>query len=163
MKHIIAIFFLIVNCFVLNAQTITQEVKASGGGYYKQINGSMQFTIGEPLTEKYSNTSAKLYQGFEQGSYSIVSVSELPILADLDVILYPNPSSCIFNLHIESNEVFTFRMDVFNAQGETIIHKEITSENIDFIDLSGFASSIYYVSITNADKNYLKTFKIIKQ
>jgi len=163
MKHIFIIFFFITNCFVLNAQTFTQEVKTSGGGYYQQINGSMQFTIGEPLAETYTNSSAKIYQGFEQGDYSIVSVIELPILNDLDVNLYPNPSSGIFNVNIESNETSIFRIDVIDAKGQTIIHKEIISKTIELIDLSGLSSSIYYVSITNADKNYLKTFKIIKQ
>ncbi|MCE9539997.1 MAG: T9SS type A sorting domain-containing protein [Bacteroidetes bacterium] len=163
MKRTIIISFIITNCFILNAQTFTQEAKTSGGGYYHQINGSMQFTIGEPLTETYTNSSAKLYQGFEQGSYSIVSVTELPMLTDLDVNLYPNPSTGIFNLNIESTETSTFKIDVINALGKSIIYKEITTKNIELIDLSGFASSIYYVSITNAGKNYLKTFKIIKQ
>lgn len=162
MKHTIIISFIITNCFILNAQTFTQEAKTSGGGYYQQINGSMQFTIGEPLTETYTNSSAKLYQGFEQGDYSIVSVTELPVLNDLDVNLYPNPSSGIFNLNIESNESSVFRMNVIDAQGKSIVNKEITAKSIELIDLSGFSSSIYYVTITNADKNYLKTFKIIK-
>lgn len=162
MKHIFIISFIITNCFALNAQTFTQEVKTSGGGYYQQINGSMQFTIGEPLTETYINSSAKLYQGFEQGSYSIVSVSELPVLTNLEVNLYPNPSSGIFNLNIESNENLIFGINVIDAQGKSIINKEITAKSIELIDLSHFASSIYYVSITNADKNYLKTFRILK-
>lgn len=163
MKQLFIISFIITNCFILNAQTFTQEVKSSGGGYYQQINGSMQFTIGEPLTETYSNSSAKLYQGFEQGSYSIVSVTELPVLTDLKVNLYPNPSSGIFNVNIESNENLIFQINVFDAQGKVIVQKEITSKSNESIDLSDFASSIYYVSISNVDNNYLKTFKIIKQ
>ena len=52
------------------AQTFTQEVNASTGGYYKQINGSLQFTIGEPLIETYSTAQTKLSQGFQQGHYN---------------------------------------------------------------------------------------------
>ena len=146
----------------MKAQTFTQEVKASGGGFYQQINGSIQFTIGEPLTETYSNSSAKLYQGFEQGSYTLVSVSELPMLTDLDVNLYPNPSLGIFNLAIESKAVSIFVIDVIDYQGKNIIHKEIYPNNLDQINLSDFSSSIYYVTISNVEISYLKTFKIIK-
>lgn len=163
MKKTLVIFFVLTNCFVLNAQTFTQEVNSSAGGYYKQINGSMQFTIGEPLTETYTDTTATLYQGFQQGSYIIVSVTEQPIIADLNISLYPNPSSGIFNLKVESNETTVFKIDVVDAQGKCIIHKETNSKNSEAIDLSNFASSIYYVTITNTEKNYIKTFKIIKQ
>lgn len=162
MKYLLPIFgFIICSCSI-NAQTFTQQVNASGGGYYQQINGSMQFTIGEPLTESYTNPSTQLFQGFEQGSYSIVSVTELPILTNLNVNLYPNPSSGIFNVSIESNETHKFQINVMDSQGRSIIHKEITSKSTELIDLSDFASSMYYVTISNADKNYLKTFKIVK-
>ena len=50
MRNLLFVIFLIFcNCSI-KAQTFTQEVNSSGGGYYQQINGSMQFTIGEPLT-----------------------------------------------------------------------------------------------------------------
>ena len=50
----------------ITAQTITQEVYSSGGGYHTQINGSLQFNIGEVLVEDYQNTNCHLQQGFEQ-------------------------------------------------------------------------------------------------
>ena len=163
MKFSLIILNLFVFTCVLNAQTLTQEVKASSGGFYQQINGSMQVTIGEPLTESYSNSSAKLYQGFEQGSYAIVSVEELTTIENLNINLFPNPSNGVFKIDIKSDDVVTFAIDVKDALGKTIINKTVKSNEIEIIDLTTFASSIYNVSISNSDKNYLKTFKIIKQ
>ena len=37
-----------------------------------------------------------MYLGFEQGSYSIVSIEENRILENTDITLYPNPSNGIF-------------------------------------------------------------------
>ena len=164
MRHkFLIILNLIIFACVLNAQTLTQEVKASSGGFYQQINGSMQVTMGEPLTESYSNSSAKLYQGFEQGSYAIVSVEELTTIENLNVNLFPNPSNGIFKVDIKSDDVVTFTIDVKDVLGKTIISKSVKSNEIETIDLTAFASSMYHLSISNTEKNYLKTFKIIKQ
>lgn len=163
MKFSLIILNLIIFACVVKAQTLTQEVKASSGGFYKQINGSMQVTMGEPLTESYNNSIAKLHQGFEQGSYALVSVEELTVIENLAVNLFPNPSNGIFKIDIKSADVITFIIDVKDVLGKNIINKTVKSNEIEPIDLTVFASSIYYVSISNADKNYLKTFKIIKQ
>jgi hypothetical protein len=164
MKHkFLIILNLIIFTCIVKAQTLTQEVKASSGGFYQQINGSMQVTMGEPLTESYSNSSAKLYQGFEQGSYAIVSVEELTTIENLNVNLFPNPSNGIFKVDIKSDDVLTFTIDVKDALGKSIISKIVKSNEIETIDLTAFASSMYHLTISNSDKNYLKTFKIIKQ
>lgn len=163
MKHLLIILNLFIFTYVVNAQTLTQEVKASSGDFYQQINGSMQVTMGEPLTETYINPSAKLYQGFEQGSYSIVSVEELTKIENLNVNLFPNPSNGIFKIDIKSDDIINFIIDIKDALGKSFINKTVKSNEIETIDLTVFASSIYYVSISNSDKNYRKTFKLIKQ
>lgn len=163
MKFLLIILNLIVFSCVINAQTLTQEVKASSGDFYQQINGSMQVTMGEPLTETYNNSSVKLYQGFEQGSYSIVSVEELSTIENLTINLFPNPSNGLFKVDIKSDNITTFIIDVKDALGKTIINKTIKANEIETIDLTAFAGSIYNLSISNSDKNYNKTFKIIKQ
>lgn len=163
MKFSLIILYLIIFTSLLKSQTFTQEVISSSGDFYQQINGSLQATMGEPLTESYSNSSAKLYQGFQQGSYAIVSVEELTIIENLNVNLFPNPSNGLFKVDIKSDDMATFIVDVKDALGKSIINKSVKSNEIETIDLTTFASSIYHISISNSDKNYLKTFKIIKQ
>lgn len=162
MKHLLLFSFL-ANCLVLNAQSLTQQVTASGGGYYQQINASMQFTMGEPLAETYTNSSAKLYQGFEQGSYALVSVSEPSAFTDITVDLFPNPSSGIFNLNIKAEVSSPFHFVVMDAQGRAIISKEVFAAQQESINITDFASCIYFVTISNTENNYFKTHKIIKQ
>ena len=163
MKTILVILNFLVFGHIINAQTLTQKVEASSGGFYQQINGSLQVTMGEPLTESYTNPTAKLYQGFEQGSYSIVSVEELSLFENLNINLFPNPSNGVFKIDIRSDDITIFIINVKDALSKTIISKTIKSNEIDLIDLTAFSSSVYYLLISNSDKNYLKTFKIIKQ
>ena len=162
MKHLLLFIFFLFS-ITTNAQTFTQEVNASGGGYYVQVNSSMQFTIGEPITETYSNTSARLYNGFEQGSYVILAVNELPPIIDLKVTLFPNPSSGIINLNIESKETSLFKVDIIDALGKLVFQKEITANAIETINLENYRSAMYYVTVSNTELNYIKSFKIIKQ
>lgn len=145
------------------AQTFTQEVNASAGGYYQQINGSMQFTIGEPITETYTSASGKMYSGFEQGSYVIISVNELPAIADLNVTLFPNPSSGIINLNIVFKENYLFNIVLIDALGKVVLQKEIAANNVETINLENYGSAMYYVTVSNAELGYIKTLKIIKQ
>jgi hypothetical protein len=147
----------------VSAQTLTQQVNASGGGYYTQINGSMQFTIGEPLIETYSITTATLTQGFEQGSYVALAITELPVTPAISVDLFPNPTNGIFNLFIKSEVNSIYTVKVMDAEGKLILNKEINNRQQETIDITAYSSSMYFVVITDADKKYLKTYKIIKQ
>ena len=162
MKHLLLFFFFLCR-IIIHAQTFTQEVNASGGGYYSQINGSLQFTIGEPITEAYSNNSTRLYNGFEQGSYIILAVNELPPIIDLNVTIFPNPSSGIINLNIESKETSLFKVYIIDALGKLVFQKEITANAIETINLENYRSAMYYVTVSNTELNYIKSFKIIKQ
>ena len=90
--------------FVMNSQSLTQEVLGNSGGTYEQANGSLQFQIGESVIETYNEAGyPQMYLGFEQGSYSIVSIEENRILENTDITLYPNPSNGIFYLNIKVN------------------------------------------------------------
>ena len=54
----------------LNAQEINPEVISSSGDYFKQANGSMSWTIGEPMTETNTNGTTII-----QGFHGLVSIS----------------------------------------------------------------------------------------
>ena len=133
--------FSIIHC---TAQTFTQTINTSGGGYYQQINGSMQFTMGEPLTETYSNSGGKLTQGFEQGSYLILAVDELPAISTISIDLFPNPSNGIFAVFIKADVNSLFTIKVMDAQGKLILNKEINNRQQEILDITAFTNSIYF-------------------
>ena len=161
LKNTIIILLLAASALHLNAQTFTQEVYSSGGGYYKQINGSMQFNIGEPLTESYSASDGILYQGFEQGSYSILSVYEIGADA-ITANVFPNPAIDFLNVSLASNSNATFDIKIYSMMGQTLSAFTAHSNEIQKIDLLGFTSSIFYITISNSTNGYKKTFKITK-
>jgi hypothetical protein len=58
------------------AQSITQDVIANDGGFQKQSNASIQYTIGEIVTETSKGEMNILTQGFQQGDYKIIGLKE---------------------------------------------------------------------------------------
>jgi len=66
----------------ISAQITSPEVISSSGAYFSNTSGSMSWTLGETVTETFSNGSNILTQGFQQP----VSVSITGI--DLDLLVY---------------------------------------------------------------------------
>lgn len=148
---------------VCSAQTLTQEVNSNGGGNYSQINASLQFTIGEPIIETYSTSTGRLYQGFEQGNYNIVSIEEPVIDTAISVALYPNPSTGIFSLNLKSNLPQYFILKIVDMHGKLILEKQFSAESTETINLSEYNNSIYFIIINSTETSYTKTYKILKQ
>jgi hypothetical protein len=141
-----------------SAQSFTQEVISNGGGNYTQINGSLEFNIGEVITETYSNNYGIFYAGFEQGFYGILSVDE--INNENSVFnLYPNPTNGKTNLTVSSKYLINSNCVLTDIFGKRIL--EFTLDFNTVFDLSDCSTGVYFLNIS-ANNNLIKTFKIIK-
>ncbi len=65
MKKLVG-FLIIIAFAVLSIHAKAQQVIASAGGYYEGNNISLSWTLGEPVTETFSNGGVILTQGFQQ-------------------------------------------------------------------------------------------------
>ncbi|WP_333694269.1 T9SS type A sorting domain-containing protein [Flavobacterium sp.] len=75
------------------------------------------------------------------------------------VVLYPNPTSGLLNVHI-SNQIETpTTYTVYNMLGQVISTKKITSTEIS-LDTSNFSNGVYFIKLSN--DNYSKTLEFIK-
>lgn len=59
--------------------------------------------------------------------------------------IYPNPSKNIFNL--KTNGISDFSFEVFDITGKTIIEKESISGTSYQIDMTGYASGMYFINV----------------
>ncbi len=79
-----------------------------------------------------------------------LSIEENPISS---VMIYPNPSSGVFNIHLEGFEN-TLKMEVLNSRGQ-LIHK--TGLNASHqLDLTGQPKGVYFIRLFNSTSVYLK-------
>ncbi|MBA2613817.1 MAG: T9SS type A sorting domain-containing protein [Bacteroidetes bacterium] len=75
----------------------------------------------------------------------------------MDIKLYPNPGTGIFNLEFTSKPENT-NVEIYNSIGQLILFHKINSENTS-IDLKKYANGIYYLKVNGCERQ----FKIIKE
>lgn len=84
-----------------------------------------------------------------------------PLMSDLNVLLYPNPTSGLFRVEF-SNLMQKADLEVFDISGKRIWAKDIDDpqgEHEEVIDLSGHASGVYMVRLTVG--NYQLTKRVV--
>lgn len=84
------------------------------------------------------------------------------ILADNQIEVYPNPTADAFRVVCDIPEELlnTLDISVFDIHGRQLLHT-VVEQNAD-IDISNLPSDIYLVVITNKEKSFTVTKKIIK-
>ena len=78
---------------------------------------------------------------------------------DFKVIAYPNPSTSVFNLEIESSKVGVKTIQVYDMQGRMIENKQVNTNEVSIG--SNYPSGVYNV-IATQDAN-IKTLRLIKE
>jgi hypothetical protein len=155
MKKINLLLFLIGGFFLnINAQ----EIISSSGNYFENSNGSISMTIGEPITETFSNESNILTQGFQQSRLMVVSIFDLQDNGFV-ITIAPNPTLDFINLNMNNFEDISYQLSDFN--GKVMKEAKVYSEqtNLSFTDYSG---GVYFLNIRQGSK-LIKTLQIIKQ
>ena len=155
------LYIILLSCIQISlsfCQSLTQEVISPLGGYHKQINGSLQFNLGEVITEDYHSTYCHVQQGFEQGAYGVLSVKT--IVNHIDIEVYPNPTRDFISISIDETKGKRYYADLRDLTGKELYHANLLESSK--IDLRMFATGVYILNITNQDNLEIQTFKIIK-
>ena len=157
-------FFLITLClfFIIKGftQDLNPEVIATSGEYFSGANGSLSWTIGEPVTETFSGVNAILTQGFQQNTYIIVAIESMQD-DDFQISVYPNPANDLINIHL--NVKSDVIIELFDIQGKKLfIEKVEANTTLKQLNLNNFAIGSYILRITGTNGNLLKSYKIEK-
>lgn len=151
----------LIACFALIfGLSEAQEIITSNGDYFSTVNGSLSFTIGEPITETFLGANNKLTQGFQQSRLKILSIFE-NIESSLIITVEPNPTNDKIKIKVDGNTNEHFTWKLFNSNGK-IISQDLFEAPETEISLNGLSASVYYIIIL-ADKKDIKGVKIIKQ
>ena len=154
-------FWIIVllNLFLNNAGVLSQEVIATGGEFSKNNNGSIGYTIGEPVIETFKGTSGSLTQGFHQTFILVTTINESTGL-DYEINVFPNPALDFIRLKMNRDNTSNPQYFLFDGAGHVVQQNRILQNETD-IFLNDLPSATYILTILDNQKE-LKTVKIVK-
>lgn len=162
MKTTKLLFFLsIVSYFGISNVVAQSSVNASGGNL-SGANGSVSYSVGQVVYTTNIGSNGSIAQGVQQ-PYEISEVLSSVDYSELikDLKIYPNPSTDVLTINMYNIDNLQLDYQIVDINGKILKTGE-NIENETNINVSTFASAIYFLKITNQNKE-VKTFKIIKK
>jgi hypothetical protein len=160
MKNIIP--KIIIFCCLLGNSIISfsQQVVAASGNTFERSNGSISFTLGEPVTGTINQDNTTITQGFHQPILKVESGTD-KIPEGISCTVYPNPTSNFVRLELNSQDLTSMEYLLFSSEGKMLnkMSIESSSTEISFSDLN----PAVYILIIKKDEKEIATYKIIKQ
>ena len=149
----IALFALII---LFRINLFSQDVISSQGDTYNDSFASIEFTIGEIVTNTETDGTNDLTQGFHQTNWSFVNIQDH--VQDYQAIIYPNPTEDFLNIKVSLYEDVSYVL--YDEMGKLILKGLLSSEQTA-LEVNQLATGRYSLILSNNKEN-LKTFNIIK-
>jgi hypothetical protein len=152
------IIFLVISIFAVPTfgQSFNPEVISSGGDSYSQINGKMDVTIGETITDTQLENSTYLTQGFQQGNLFVSQIEENSIVNSFSINVFPNPA--INEISISSDAEEPMSVYLYDLNGKLLLSETMNMTLI--LDFSSYAAGSYFLKLTTG--NTISTYIIQK-
>lgn len=155
MKYLIIILVL----FLAGSVVSAQQVVSSNGDSKSAAGVEVSWTLGEPVIETLIGSSNTLTQGFHQTKLAITAVSEI-LFPGLEIKVYPNPTPDVitiqFSEYLEGSMYW-----LYDLRGKLLENKLIGSTDTE-ISMKKFASGQYILKLTNASRQAIQTFQVVK-
>ena len=140
------------------SQTASPELVSSAGDSFNNTSYQLDWSIGECITATHSAGDYVFTQGFHQNSYVVTSVEDLR--ADIQMSVYPNPTTDFITIDLLSSAGHSNVITVTDLNGKVLQQAEVTNET-EQLNFSDYANGVYFLSVTE-NNQLIKSFKIIK-
>lgn len=162
MKNVKRFLLYPVLCILCFTALRAQNAIPVTGGNASGSGGSVSYSVGQIFYHTFSGTNGSAAEGVQQPyEISVISAVENTGFIDLVCTVYPNPSSGVLKLIIETPAYQEMRFRLFTMNGVLLQDKKVRSKETE-ISLEGFTSSIYILKVLK-DNLEVKVFKIIKR
>lgn len=122
--------------------------------------GAGSWTINENGGTFDTVATGGTFTNVQSASFSVGALSTTSFNNLNQIKLYPNPTNNILNISIDNASELPNAIEVHNSLGQTLTKKSITSENDLSLDVSGFNSGIYFLTIIKDSEK--RTLQFIK-
>jgi len=159
MKHkktITSVAFLLLGLGGLHAQ----ESPTATGGEAAGTGGTASYSIGQVVYTTATGTNGSVAQGVQQPYEISVTTGVAETSINLEMNVYPNPTTNYLTLKIDNFELSTLNFQLIDLQGKVIENKKVAASNTT-ITMETLPKAVYFLNVTN-NNQVVKTFKIIK-
>jgi len=154
-------FCLFTILFLLNTVSLTSQnsvvasgLEASGSG------GQISSSIGQITYQNFEASNGSLSEGLQQAYETFIISSTSELLNDLQVRMYPNPTTDRIILQIDNQDLKDLQYQLMDAQGRLLEIQDLQSSHTE-INFQKKAIGHYFIQLSS-ESLPLKTFKIIK-
>jgi len=162
MKKTFLIILSLAGITSLKSQTVTPVVLANDGGYAPLSNGSISWSIGEPVSETYTGSNNILTMGFHQPEMGLVNLIQEQG-EDVKILVFPNPVKDVLSVNLKGLKVGQYTVELNDAIGKLIYRSQtdVTEDSYMFqLKVNEAAAGNYFLRVSN--KDLTKTVKITK-
>lgn len=162
MKKNKLLFFLTIVSYIGLTSCFAQHSSNTAGGNLVGSNGSVCYSVGQIVYTTNTGTNGSVAQGVQQ-PYEISEILSSDDFSDLvkDLKVFPNPSTDVLTLNMINTSDLQLDYQIVDSNGK-VLKAEKNIANETNITVSTFPSAIYFLKVTNQNKE-VKTFKIIKK
>ncbi|MGJ8685344.1 MAG: T9SS type A sorting domain-containing protein [Nonlabens sp.] len=143
---------------VLNAQTISKQIINTTGNSTVSGNIKLSHSVGETVTGTFTDNNGLIqisngyFPGLLQNELSLSSFS------NLDLKIYPNPTSSKF--YFLSDSLEKFELSLFDLSGKVLMRKKLNINNS--VDMTPYQAGIYVLRIKYENGNEEFIHQLIK-
>ena len=142
--------------YLLGVSVSAQEVISTQGDSYSNGGYTIDFSIGELVTETVSDGTNDLTQGFHQTNWSFLGVEDFA--PHYEASVFPNPTADVLNIKASDFKNVTYTL--YDKQGKLVMRNVLLGDQTP-IQVSQLAPGSYLLTLNNETQT-LKTFKLIK-
>lgn len=148
-----SIFFI-----AISGVSMAQEVIATQGSTYSNADGSIEFTLGEIITNTITTNDYIVTQGFNQ-SYIDVIPQDVTGIGNNSVTIdvFPNPTSDHLTINIPNFEK-EVTMRLFSIDGIEMTNGKFSTQTQ--LNIASYPQGVYLLILTNDENQLIETFKI---
>ncbi|MEM7373115.1 MAG: T9SS type A sorting domain-containing protein [Bacteroidota bacterium] len=138
---------------------LAQEIIGTAGRSDTVANVIVDFTIGEIMTQTFSNSTNILTQGIHQPVFQIVAIDEeLSIIPSFTI--YPNPTPDRLHFSFAEGESIEFRVLLLSLQGQLLASHSFQGKGS--LSLATWSEGVYLIQVDIPSLQHLLSYKIIK-
>ncbi|MCD4663889.1 MAG: T9SS type A sorting domain-containing protein [Bacteroidales bacterium] len=141
------------------AQELYPGVISTGGETYIASGYSLDFVIGEIVTESYTEQGFMLTQGFLQGNEEELAINEHTVHVD-DIDVFPNPISDMVYIMCKVKQK-PVRIEIEDLQGCMVYSLQFKNNPME-ANLKQLNPGLYVLTLIFPDHNFVSK-KIIKK